>query len=45
VVKPGDSIFAIAGRYKVSQDALMKLNGISDPKKLRIGMKLVIPQS
>jgi LysM repeat protein len=45
VVKPGDSIFAIASRYKVSQDALMKLNRISDPKKLRIGMKLAIPQS
>lgn len=44
VVKAGDSIWGIANRMKVGQDALMKANGISDPKKLKIGMKLVIPR-
>ncbi len=43
VVQNGDSIWRIANRYKVSQDALMKANGISDARKMKIGMKLVIP--
>ena len=42
-VKPGDSVWRIANRFNVSQDALMKVNGISDPRKMKIGMKLVIP--
>lgn len=43
VVQPGESIFRIASRYKVSQDALMRANGITDPRKMRVGAKLVIP--
>jgi LysM repeat protein len=43
VVQPGESIFRIANNFKVSQDSLMKLNGISDPRKLRAGMRLSIP--
>ena len=43
VVQPGDSIFRIAGRFKVSQDSLMRSNGISDARKMKTGMKLVIP--
>jgi LysM repeat protein len=42
-VLAGESIFRIAGRYKVSQEALMRANGISDPRKMKIGMKLTIP--
>lgn len=45
VVQAGDSIWRIANRCKVSQDALMQANGISDSRKLKTGMKLVIPQS
>jgi len=44
VVQPGDSIFRIASRFKVNQAALMRANSISDPKKMKTGMKLVIPQ-
>jgi len=44
VVRPGDSIFRIASQYKVSQQSLMRVNGISDPRKMRVGMKLTIPQ-
>jgi len=44
VVQPGDSIFRIASRHKVSQQSLMQANGISDPRKMRVGMKLTIPQ-
>ena len=45
VVQQGDSIWRIANRFKISQDILMRANGISDAKKMKIGMKLVIPQS
>jgi LysM repeat protein len=44
VVQSGDSIFRIASRHKVSQQSLMRANGISDPRKMRVGMKLAIPQ-
>jgi LysM repeat protein len=43
VVQQGDSIFRIASRHKVSQQSLMRANGITDPRKMRAGMKLVIP--
>jgi LysM repeat protein len=42
-VQPGESIFRIASRYKISQDTLMRANGITDPRKMRVGAKLVIP--
>lgn len=45
VVQPGDSVWRIANRFKVNQDALMRANGISDARKMKTGMKLVIPQS
>jgi LysM repeat protein len=44
VVQPGDSIFRIASRYKISQESLMRANGITDPRKMKTGMKLGIPQ-
>ncbi len=43
-VKSGDNIWRISQQYKVKQDDLMKLNNITDPRKVRIGMKLVIPE-
>jgi LysM repeat protein len=45
VVQPGDSIFRIASRFKVSQDSLMRANGIADPRKMKTGMRLSIPAS
>ena len=45
VVKAGDSIFRIANHYKVSQDALMRANAITDPRKMRVGAKLIIPKN
>lgn len=44
VVQPGDSIWRISNRFKVSQDLLMQANGISDARKMKVGMNLVIPQ-
>jgi LysM repeat protein len=43
VVARGDSLSAIAGRFKVSPAALMQANGISDPDKIAAGQTLVIP--
>lgn len=45
VVQPGDSVWRIANRFKVGQETLMRANGISDARKMKTGMKLVIPQS
>lgn len=44
VVQSGDNIWRISNKFKVDQNALMKANGISDPKKLKLGMTLVIPR-
>jgi LysM repeat protein len=43
VVKSGDNIWRISNKFKVDQNALMKANGITDPKKLKLGMTLTIP--
>lgn len=42
VVK-GDNPYNIAKRFHVSYDSLMKLNNITDPRKIQIGQKLQIP--
>jgi LysM repeat protein len=43
-VKPGDTFWGIAQKYNTSVDKLMALNGIDDPKKLRVGMNLDLPR-
>ena len=43
IVAKGDNPYSIAKKFKVTQDALMKANNIDDPRKLKIGQKLVIP--
>ncbi len=43
VVQSGDSIWRISHRSKVSQEAILKANGISDARKIKPGMKLIIP--
>jgi LysM repeat protein len=43
VVQSGDTIWRIANRYKVDQDALMRANNITDARRVRVGMTLVIP--
>lgn len=42
-VKPNDTIYSIAKKYGVSQKALMRINGIKNPRKLQIGQELRIP--
>ena len=43
VVAKGDSPAGIARKLGVSQDELLKLNNIEDPKKLQIGQTLKVP--
>jgi LysM repeat protein len=45
VVKKGDNPVTIAKKLKVPYDDLMVLNHIEDPRKLRIGQKLLIPRA
>ena len=42
VVKSGETLGAIALKYKTSVKAVMEKNSIKDARKLRVGQKLVI---
>lgn len=44
-VKPGDSLWIIAKRYHVSTNEIANANGISRDATLRVGQKLIIPNS
>jgi hypothetical protein len=43
IVVKGDNPVTIAHKLKVSYDELIALNHIDDPRKLRVGQKLLIP--
>jgi LysM repeat protein len=43
VVKPGETLGAIARKYQVKVSDLAVANNIADPKKIRPGQELVIP--
>ena len=43
VVAKGDNPVTIAKKFKVPYDDLIALNHIDDPRKLKIGQKLLIP--
>ena len=43
IVAKGDNPVSIAKKLKVSQSELLSTNGITDPTKLQIGQKLIIP--
>ncbi len=42
-VKAGDSLSMIAKRFNVSKADIMKLNKITNPDKIRVGQKLMLP--
>ena len=42
-VAKGDNPVSIAKKFKVSYDELLAINHIDDPRKLKIGQKLLIP--
>jgi murein DD-endopeptidase MepM/ murein hydrolase activator NlpD len=43
VVLPGETMWRIARRYGVTVEALAQYNGISDPRVVRAGRRLLIP--
>ncbi len=43
VIKKGDTLLAIARQYGVTVSAIQDVNGISDPRRLRIGQEITIP--
>ena len=45
VVAQGETLYSVARSCGLSASALMAANGISDPSRLRIGQKLLIPNA
>ena len=43
VVARGETIYSISRFYQVTADELMRANGITDPSRLQLGGRLVIP--
>ena len=43
IVVKGDNPVSIAKKHKVSESDLLAINHIDDPRKLKIGQKLIIP--
>ncbi len=43
VIEPGDSLFALARRYNVSLEVLQTLNRLADPRDIRVGQTILIP--
>ncbi|MEK7951368.1 LysM peptidoglycan-binding domain-containing protein [Luteolibacter soli] len=42
-VKSGDTFYKIAKAHKTTADVVMKTNKITDPRKLKVGMQLMVP--
>lgn len=42
IVKPGDSIWKIAKKYKTSMENIIKINKLEDPNMIDIGQKILI---
>lgn len=45
IIKSGDTLSAIAKKYKTTVEAIMKANGLADENKIIDGNKLIIPIS
>ncbi len=43
-VKPGDSLWKIAKKYKSTVDDIVRVNNIENPDKISVGMQLFIPK-
>ena len=43
IVQPGETLSEIAIQYGVTPNALVKINGLSDPSRIVSGQKLIIP--
>lgn len=43
-VKPGDTLWKIAKKYKSTVDDIARINNIENPDKINVGMQLFIPK-
>jgi LysM repeat protein len=44
VIKAGDTLIPIARQFGVSVQEIQEVNGITDPRRLRIGQEIIIPR-
>ena len=44
VVRTGDTLYSIARRFGVSVQLLAQVNGIANPRYIRVGQRLIIPR-
>jgi LysM repeat protein len=44
VVKPGDTLSGIAKEFGVTVEAIMEVNDLTNPNKIRVGQVLIIPK-
>ena len=42
IVKPGDSIWKIAKKYKTSMDNIIKINNLENPDAIDVGQKILV---
>ena len=42
-VKPGDTLYTIAGRYGMPFEVLARFNGIREPDRIDVGQEIRIP--
>lgn len=45
IVRPGDTLWAIARKYDTTVNALVQINGIRNPNTIRVGTRLTIPET
>ncbi|UTC77700.1 M23 family metallopeptidase [Treponema sp. OMZ 799] len=43
IIEKGDTLYAISKKYNTPIDIILKRNNLSDPSKIKIGQKLIIP--
>ena len=43
VVREGDTLSGIAARFDVTEDAILRANGLQNPDRIFVGQELVIP--
>lgn len=45
VIEKGETLYSLSKRYGISLDEIMELNKIKDPTKLKLGQKIIIPDT
>ena len=43
IIEKGDTLYALSKKYNTSIDSILKKNNLSDPSKIKIGQKIIIP--